>query len=195
VALFNRLLIIVLAVVVLVGALVSLLTTVGLIQPSSAAAAGPWFVDRLVPFTGLDTTTSAVAVGVCLALIVVAVLLLVLELRPNASEPQRITLKQDQLGRVTVRLDGLRTLADREAASVVGVLKARTEVAQESPGLRIACRATVDPKSSVPELTETLRERLKSAMEHHVGLTVSQVSVDTQVAPIAATAQRRRRVE
>jgi hypothetical protein len=195
VTLFNRLVIIVLAVVVLVGAVVTLLTTVGLIQPTQVAGAGSWFVDRLIPFAQQDAPTSAVTVGVCLVLILVAVLLLVLELRPGPREARRITLKEDAFGRVTVTLDGLRALADREAAAVAGVTRARSEVAQEPPGLRIACHVTVDPKSSVPELTETLRERLKSAVEHHVGLTVSHLSIDTRVASPVASSQRRRRVE
>jgi hypothetical protein len=38
-----------------------------------------------------------------------------------------------------------------------------------------------------------LRDRLKSAVEHHVGLPVAEVSVDTQVAPLAAPSKRRRR--
>jgi uncharacterized alkaline shock family protein YloU len=194
VALFNRLLIILLALVVLVTAIAALLTTLGVIQPVQLALAGSWFVDRLLPFTQLDPTTGTLTVGVCLVLIVLALLLLYLELRPGRREPRRITLKNDELGRVTVALDGIRQLADREASRVEGVVRARSQVEQEPPGLRIACRVSVDPASSVPEMTETLRERLKSAVEHHVGLVVSHISVDAQVAPLA-TNQRHRRVE
>jgi uncharacterized alkaline shock family protein YloU len=194
VALFNRLLIILLALVVLVTAIAALLTTVGVIQPVQLAVAGSWFVDRLLPFSQLDPTTGTLTIGVCLLLIVLAVLLLVLELRPGPRQARRITLKDDELGRVTVALDGLRALADREASRVEGVVKARSQVEQEPPGLRIACRVSVDPASSVPDMTQTLRERLKTAVEHHVGLKVSQVSVDAQVAPLA-TNQRHRRVE
>jgi hypothetical protein len=194
VALFNRLLIILLALVVLVTTIAALLTTLGLIQPVQLALAGSWFIDRLIPFTQLDPMTGTLTVGVCLVLIVLALLLLFLELRPGPREARRITLKDDDLGRVTVALDGLRTLANREATRVDGVLRARTQVEQEPPGLRIACRVSVDPASSVPDLTQTLRERLKAAVEHHVGLKVSHVSVDAQVAPLG-TNQRHRRVE
>jgi hypothetical protein len=193
-ALFNRLLIIVLAVVVLVVAIVSLLATVGLVQPAQVGWAGSWIVDRLVPLAELDPTSRTVSVGVCLLLIVVAVLLLVLELRQGPRETRRITLKDDELGRVTVAMDGLRELANREAVQVAGVTRARSQVEEDSPGLRISCQVSVDPAISVPEMTASLRERLKAAVEHHVGLSVTQVSVDARVAPLASN-QRHRRVE
>jgi hypothetical protein len=193
-ALFNRLLIILLALVLLVTALAALLTTLGVIQPAQLALAGSWFVDRVLPFSQLDPTTGSLTVGVCLVLILLALLLLFLELRPGPRESRRITLTDDDLGRVTVALDGLRELADREARRVEGVLTARSKVEQEPPGLRIACRVSVDPAISVPDMTQALRERLKTAVEHHVGLVVSHVSVDAQVARLA-TNQRHRRVE
>jgi hypothetical protein len=194
VALFNRLLIVLLAVLVLVAATAVLLTTVGVIQPGQFASAGSWFVDRLVPFTQVDPPTRSLTVGVSLALVVLALLLLFLELRPGPREARRITLKDDETGRVTVALDGLRQLADREAGRVEGVRRADSQVAEQPPGLRIACRVAVDPESSVPDLTQKLQVRLKEAVEHHVGLVVTQVSVDAQVAPLAPN-QRHRRVE
>jgi hypothetical protein len=194
VVLFNRLLIILLVLVVLVTAIATLLTTLGVIQPVQLALAGSWFVDRLLPFTQLDPTTGTLTVGISLLLIVLALILLFLELRPGAPRARRITLKDDDLGRVTVTLDGLRRLVDREASGVKGVLRARSQVDHEPPGLRIACRVSVDPASSVPDMTQLLRERLQAAVEHHVGLKVSHVSVDAQVAPLG-TNQRHRRVE
>jgi hypothetical protein len=194
VALFNRLLIILLAVVVLVAATAVLLTTLGMIQPGQLASAGSWYVDRLVPFTQLDPTTSGFTVGVCLALVVLALVLLFLELRPGPREAHRITLKDDEMGRVTVALDGLRQLADREAARIEGVTRAESRVEEQPPGLRVSCRVSVDPECSVPDMTQKLRERLKTAVEHHVGLVVTTISVDAQVAPLAPN-QRHRRVE
>jgi hypothetical protein len=192
-ALFNRLLAILLALVLLVTASAALLTTLGVLQPNQVAPAGSWFVDRLAPFTRFDATTSNLAVGIALALIVLALLLLVLELRQGPRRERRITLKEDAVGRVTVALDGLRELADREAGRVAGVLRARSQVEDQPAGLEIACRLTVDPECSVPDMTQELRERLKAAVEHHTGLVVTRVSVDADVAPLPAN-QRHRRV-
>jgi hypothetical protein len=192
--LFNRLLIIVLAVAVLAAAGAVLLITLGVMQPTQVAPAGTWLVDRLVPLTELDSTSRALALGVSAALIVLALLLLFLELRRGARAARQITLKEDALGRVTVTLDEVRRLADSEAGRVRGVTSARSRVAKDQPGLRISCRVSVDPASSIPDMSQELQERLKAAVEHHVGLAVTQVSVDAQVPPMA-TSRRYRRVE
>jgi hypothetical protein len=194
--LLNRLLIIVLALGLLVAASAVLLTALGVLQPALVAPAGQWFEDRLAPFTQLDPTLRSWTVGVCLVLLVIALMLLFLEVTVRARTPRRITLKEDAFGRITVALDGLRELTEREATQVPGVNTARSQVAEDTKGLKINCRVSVDPASSIPDMTQELRDRLKAAVEHHVGLPVAEVSVDTQVAPLAtAHKPRRRRVE
>ena len=193
-AAFNRVLIILLALVVLMTASAVLLTTLGVIQPTQVAPAGAWFVDRLMPFSQLGHTTWRRTVVISLALIVLALLLLLVGLREGTRAARRLTLKDDALGRVTVTLDGVRRLANREASRVAGVTGARSQVKKEAPGLRISCRVYVDTARSVPDMTQELRKRLKAAVEHHVGLAVTRVCVDAQEAP-RATAPRHRRVE
>ena len=193
-ALFNRILIILLSVVAIISAGAVLLTTLGLIQPSQAAASGSWVAERLLQFTQLDSTTWRSTVVVSLAIILLALALFVFELLPGRRAPRTITLRDDTAGKVTVALDGLRKLADREAGRVPGVVQARSDVAEDPPGLRIACRVAVDPSKSVPDMSEKLRERVKTSVEHHVGVAVTQVLVETSVSP-AATNRRPRRVE
>jgi hypothetical protein len=193
-ALFNRILIILLSVVIIVIAGAVLLTALGLLQPSQAAASGSWFAERLLQFTQLDSTTWRWTVVISVAILLLALLLFVVELLPGTRAPRTITLRDDKDGKVTVSLDGLRKLADREAGLVPGVVQARSDVAEEPPGLRIACRVSVDPSKSVPDTSEKLRERVKTSVEHHVGVAVTQVLVDTRVAP-TVTNRRPRRVE
>jgi hypothetical protein len=168
------------------------LTSLGVIDPAQLTPASPWFADRLVTFTQLDPTNRSLTLGVCLALIVVALLLLFLELRHGPRGVRQITLKEDALGRVTVALDEVRQLADHEAGRVPGVTRARSHVETEPPGLSISCRVSVDPASSIPDMTDELRKRLKAAVEHHLGLAVTQVSVDAQVPPMATNRRHRR---
>ena len=131
----------------------------------------------------------------CLGPIVVALVLLVFELRPEPRAAARITLKEDGNGRVTVPLDSVRALADWEAGHVAGVTRARSQVTEDANGLQILCRISVDPASSVPDLTQELQERVKAAVQHDVGLTVTQVSVDAQVTPAVTDRRPRRRVQ
>jgi hypothetical protein len=192
---FNRVLIIVVAIVLLVSAVAVLLTSTGVTQPAEAAPAGSWFVDRLTPFAQLDQVGWVWAIGVSVGLVVLAVLLLFVELRPGPQPPRRLILNDDESGRVTVALAGIRDLVDREASQVAGVKRARSQIDEAPGGLEVSCRISVDPTSSVPALTGELRERLKAAVEHHVGLAVTRVSVDADVAPLPSDRQHGRRLE
>jgi uncharacterized alkaline shock family protein YloU len=191
---FNRLLIILLALVLLVAAGGVLLTTLRVTQPAQLAPS-PWFADRLGPFTQLDPTLFGWTVGVCLVLIVVALVLLFLELRPEPRSPAHITLKEDGLGRVTVPLESVRKLVDWEAGHLAGVTRARSQVTEGADGVQILCRVSVAPASNVPDLTQELQERIKSAVQHDVGVAVTEVSVDAQVAPLVTDRRRQRRVQ
>jgi hypothetical protein len=193
VSLFNRLLIILFDLLLLVAAAAVLLTTLGVTQPEQLAPP-PWFADRLVPFTHLDSTSWTWTVGVSIVLLLVGLLLLFIELRPGPREAPRITLKQDGLGRVTVSRDGVRRLVDREAGQVAGVMEVRSDIKEDVAGLQILCRVSVDPTSSLPEVTQELQERLKTAVEHHLGRPVAAISVDAQVASLASDRRAGRRV-
>jgi hypothetical protein len=190
---FNRLLIILLDLLLLVAAGAVLLVTLGVTAPERLAPT-PWFVDRLVPFTQLDSTGWNWTVGVSLVLLLVGLLLLFFELRPGPREAPRIMLKQDGLGRVTVARDGIRHLVDREAGQVAGVMEVRSQVEEDAAGLRILCRLSVDPTRSMPEMIQELQERLKAAVEHHLGRPVAEVRVDAQVAPLVSDRGAGRRV-
>jgi len=166
-------------------------TSVG--TPIDAAALAR-VVDRLVLCRQLDPTLWSWVVGVCVVLLLVALLLLFIELRPGPRAAPRITLKQDGLGRVTVARDGVRELVNREAGLVAGEMEVRSHVEENPTGLRILCRTPVDPSNSVPEITRELQERLKAVVEHHLGRSVAEVSVDAQVAPLVSDRLPRRRV-
>jgi len=182
--LFNRLLIILASLIILVSAAMVLLVTLGAFAPADLAPSA-WFQDRLTPYAHLDSTTSNWTVGISIAVIVASLLLLGLELWPRSSGPRRLVIKQDGLGQVTMTRNSIRDIVNWEASQTEGVMEAQSRVADESDGLRIFCRVTLDPEADAPEVTQTLQERIKNSVEHHVGRHVSHVAIDTQVAPLA----------
>jgi hypothetical protein len=190
---FNRVLIILLDLLLLVATGAVLLVSLGLAQPGQLAPTA-WFSDRLLGFTQLDVASWGWTVGVSGVLFLLGLLLLVLELRPPPREEPQVLLKQDGLGRVTVTRDGVRELVSREAGRVAGVMEVRPQVEENSKGMRILCRTSVDPAASVPELTRELQERVKAAVEHHLGRRVTEVRVDAQLEPLGGLGRRARRV-
>jgi hypothetical protein len=185
---FNRVLVVLLAVALLVGVVAVLLVSLGGARPADLAPA-PWFADRLGPFAGLDGGVWTWTVGVCVALGVAAVLLLVLELRPGRRAEPRLTLKRDGLGAVTVTRSSVNRVVDHEAGLVPGVTEVHSRVDEGERGLRVVCRVAVEPTADIPALTAALQERVKAALEHSVGRPVAEVRVDAHVpAPRAVPA-------
>jgi Family of unknown function (DUF6286) len=190
VRLFNRLLLILLALGLVVAAGAVLLVAL-VLAPPEALAPAPWFADRLAPFAGLDPVAWGWTVGVGLALLLLGLLLLVLELRPGPREEPRLTLKRDGLGTVTVTRSGVQKVVEREAGQVAGVMEVRAQLQDSGQGLHVLCRVAVDPAADIPALTEAVQARVKAAVEHAVGRPVAEVRVDAQVAPLGGAPRGR----
>jgi uncharacterized alkaline shock family protein YloU len=188
--LFNRLLLVLLALGLAVAAGAVVLVALGLAPPAALAPA-PWFADRLAPFAGLDPGAWGWTVGVGLALVLLGLLVLVLELRPGPREEPRLTLKRDGLGTVTVTRSGVRKVVEREAGQVAGVVEVHSQLQDSERGLHVVCRVAVDPAADIPALTEELQARVKAAVEHAVGRPVAEVRVDAQVEPLGGAPRGR----
>jgi uncharacterized alkaline shock family protein YloU len=178
--LLNRAIVTLLAVFVLVAAGLVLLVIVGLVRPDQLAL-GSWLRDGLALLTQRERPEREWALALSLTLLPLSLLILLLELRPRRRKEAAVLLKQDESGRVTVAREGVQELATREATRVEGVLAARSQVTDGQGGLRVLCRVSIDPTANVPRLCEEIQERVKTAVEHHLGRPVAEVSV--QVAP------------
>ncbi|MCM8749672.1 alkaline shock response membrane anchor protein AmaP [Thermomicrobiaceae bacterium CFH 74404] len=181
---FNRLLALVVSALLVIVAGAVLLVMLGLAEPASLSPA-PWFTDRLEDFAALTGSDRAWTITVAAVLLVVGLSLFVLELLPGRREPPRLTVRQDGMGRVTVDRRAVQDLVSWEAAQVEGVREVRSHLIEGRDGLRVHCQVSVDPETSVPELTDTLQQRVKTAVERHLGRAVAAVQVDAQVAPLA----------
>lgn len=181
---FNRLLALVVSALLVIAAGAVLLVMLGLTEPASLAPA-PWFTDRLEEFAALTGNDRGWAIAIAVLLLLVGLVLFVLELLPGRREPPRLTVRQDGMGRVTVDRRAVQDLVSWEAAQVEGVREVRSHLIEGRDGLRLHCQVSVDPETSVPELTDTLQQRVKTAVERHLGRAVAAVQVDAQVAPLA----------
>lgn len=186
---FNRVLIVLLSLATGIAAVAVLLVTLGAVEPVQLAPT-VWLRERLEPFTSLSEANQAWTIGVCTALLLIALALLVLELKPPARRDKQMVLRDDTLGRVTVSRDGVAELARREAARIAGVWEFEPEVFEDSRGLRIRGRASLDPESNVPALAELVQERVKASVEQHLGRPVADIQVETQLTPLAGGKQR-----
>jgi hypothetical protein len=184
----NRVLVILFAILVLAASTLVLIVTLGIISPQQLGI--PFLSDVLQPFADLQGNDQILAIAIAAALLILALVLLVAELTPPSRDP-KVTIKDDELGRVTVSEDGMRRLANREAGQVPGVMEVRSEVDQDKQGIKVRSRVSVDPASDVPQLTDEVRERVKGALERHLGREVVEVAVDAQIEPLDSSKRRR----
>jgi hypothetical protein len=184
----NRALAIVIALLVLAAAALVLVVSAGLVSPQQIGI--PLLADVLAPFAELQPPEQWWAVGVAALLLVLALILLIAELTPPERD-SKLTVKEDELGRVTVFQSSLRKLANREAGQVPGVLESDAEVDQSKHGFEVRSRVSIDPASDVPQLAEEVRERVKAALERHLGREVKEVTVSAQLEPLSGKKQRR----
>jgi hypothetical protein len=187
----NRLLLILLSLVALIGSVAVLLVTLGLAEPAMLAPS-PWFRNQMETFTDLESMTWNWTVGITSAVTLISLLLLVLELRPGPRKPSRLVVRRDGLGQVTMRRDSIRDLVNWEVAQISGVMEVQSHMVEDPDGLRIHCRVSLDPQANASEVAKALQERIKAAIEQHVGRHVSQVTVDTQLAPLTERRSGRR---
>jgi uncharacterized alkaline shock family protein YloU len=184
----NRVLAIVLALLVLAAAVLVLIVGVGLVSPQQIGI--PLLADVLAPFAELEPPELWWLIGAAALLMVLALILLVAELTPPERD-HKLTVKEDELGRVTVSQSSLRKLANREAGQVPGVLESDSELDESRQGLEVRSRVSVDPSSDVPQLADQVRERVKAALERHLGREVKEVTVSAQLEPLSGKKQRR----
>lgn len=181
---FNRLLLILLSLAAIAAAVVVLLLTFG-VEANSLASWWDWLERRLQPFEDLDDTGQVWAAAISIAVIVAGLILLVLEIpKPGRRPEPRMTLQSGGLGRVTVTRMGVQELASREAHMVDGVREFQSQVGEDRDGLHIRGRASVDPQANLPDVARQVQERVKGAVEQHLGVKVADVAVDAQLQPL-----------
>jgi len=187
--LFNRLLIIVVDLILLTAASLTLLLTLGLVQPTQLP-----FPDAQRLAAMIESAPSAVIAQATVAAVIVAFFCLVLlyfELRPTGQRrPKKIAIKRDALGLVTVTLQSVEELASHEASRLEGVMEASARALPDREGLKLFCMLSVSPEARVDQLASQAQARIQEAVQRYLGRNVKEVAVHAQIAPL----EERRRV-
>ncbi len=176
----NRVLVSLISLIMIVVAGILLLVTLDALTPSQLAPRG-WLRDRLIELTNVSGTDLAWAIGILAAVLVLGLLLFVAEFRSLSTSNSRMTVTESERGTVTIREESVRKIVDYEARNISGVIDSSTKVQERDHAVAIDCHATIEPGRNIPGLTQELQERIKAAVEHHLGRPVSAVDVETNV--------------
>ncbi|GAC1556342.1 MAG: hypothetical protein NVS2B7_31950 [Herpetosiphon sp.] len=189
---FNRILVIVLDLLLVVGAVVVLLVTLGMLAPAQllTSALSDTIVSQwLTSFMRMSPNATFLTIVSTVVSILVGLLLLGAELRPRR-ELQTITIRQDGLGSVTVGLASVRDLITYTAAQFTEVLQVQPQISTTERGLLIRCRTALMPEASIPDVSAALQAAIKQAVEQHLGMKVTQVVLQAQLEPLTGVANR-----
>lgn len=185
---FNRILVILGILLLLMGCSTILLMTLGMWDPEQMMPS-PWH-QIFTPLTQLEGTNCWSVVGVCVGLLCLGICLLFMEVVPHSMKKSTVTVKKDHLGHITASLTSIQDLVNREAGKIEGVLESSTTVQESSDGLHLHCRLTVTPQASANSLGPQVQERAKEVVEHYLGKNVVGIHIQTQMAPLDKNTSR-----
>ncbi len=185
---FNRIVVILLALLLLIGSVIILLVTYGAIPPQQALPGGlvnTPFGQWVASFAQMGPNSTLLTTVIALVVALVSLFLLLAELRPSRGAPSTIVVRDDGLGRVSVRASSVHDLILHTASTIPEVLQIYPRVDTHPDGVNIHCRTSLTPEANVPEVCSLLQNRTKDAVERYLGMTVSSVAVDAQLEPLS----------
>jgi len=174
---FNRILVIVAAVVVLAGALITLLVASG--ATSANVLPYDWFHSALQRAADATGGSRAGVLAVTSVLLMGMIGLLYFELA-RYHRPGLLIVKSTDEGTTAIDYESVRVLAEKAAATARNVREVKCGVSGAADGLVISCRSTVAMGSNIPEVNADIQQRTKEAVEGTIGLPVAFVDVKTK---------------
>ncbi len=139
---------------------------------------------RLLSLEAVIDTISALRYGWPFALIAfsVALIFFVLSLRLLMAnflrdKPTSTLLKATELGTIRVSVNTLDTLAQKAVRVFNEVKDVKSLIVPEPDGVRIQLKVTIMPDVNMPELTQSLQQKVKEYVENVSGITVKEVRI------------------
>lgn len=174
---FNRVVVVIIALAVAAGAIITVLVTAGAITPG--ALPYNWFESSLQRAADATSGSAAAIIVVSIAVVLGMIVLLVFEVRPLRRRALLLISSKNE-GITTIDKESVRVLAERTAAAGDYVRDAECDVDEIVGGLFISCRAKLSMGCNVPEASAEVQSKVKEAVEQFAGLPVAQVNVKAE---------------
>ncbi|MBE0480891.1 MAG: alkaline shock response membrane anchor protein AmaP [Dehalococcoidia bacterium] len=173
---FNRIVVIILALVFLAAAIITLLVTFEVLAPDFLPAG--WFESQLESAAG---ATGGLLAAIIAAAVVLALLMLALLLREFMPSGERrremMVVGSTEEGEVAVDQQSVRMLAEKSAASSRNVRDVTCDVNETRGGLIVSCNAALAPGTNMQEFSDEAKGRIKEAVEQGTGMEVVKVNL------------------
>lgn len=182
---FNRLLVVLIALLALAGAVVIVLVATEAADPDFLPNA--WFLPQLAALSGFDGSRLAITLATSMAVGVLMLFLIYAELKPKARYGRPLTISSSPDGDLTIDEDSVKYLAEKTGVAnrQVAAIDCRVHQANgngrnaEVPAtVAIDCYPKVAFGANLQEVRDDLQHRIRDTVEKLTGLTVARVSVD-----------------
>lgn len=174
---FNRVVVVIASLIILVGAVITLVVATGLNTLYSLVYR--WFQPQLQAIADATGGSAAGIIIVSVAVILIMIGVLFLEFKP-AHQPSYLLISSTELGITTIDKDSVCLLAEKTALNVHSVHDIRCNITKSVGGLVISCRPSVALGSDVAEVGTELQAKIKETVERLTSLTVIKVDIKTK---------------
>ena len=181
VTIFNRVAVVIVALLILAGAVITSLVASGASTPDIL----PYFEAQLqvvADATG-GTTVSIIVISILVALAMLAIL--IVELDP-LREPRPLLVSSTEEGVITIDLNSICVLAEKTASLIHNVQHVKCYTKETSGGLLISCRSSVLLGTNLVEVGTELQSSIKETVEQLTGLSVANVDIKIKYQPVDA---------
>jgi uncharacterized alkaline shock family protein YloU len=172
---FNRTVVILLALAIGGAAVVTVLLVAGTLGFNNLP--GGWFEPQIEWLADASGGLKALVVTVSVFAALIMLLLAVAELRVRGREARFLISSQDE-GTATVTRSSVRSLVQHVGKGIRSINDIECRVGEKDNGLAIVCTASVAMGANLPELGNQLRSDVKRLAEELTGLPVKHVAVN-----------------
>jgi len=178
---FNRVFTIVIALIILMGAVIVLLVTFRAVPPNFLPYS--WWSGQLEGLTQIKGGDLAIAIGVGIVVAVGMIVLLIFEALPRGGG-RPLLIRSDEEGAVTIHPESICLLANNVGLMIHNVRHIDNNIASVGEGLVIKNKSVIALGANVPQVGAELQSRIKEAIEESTSLPVSRVIVNARYEPV-----------
>ena len=173
ISVFNRLVVIVVALAILAGAIITIGAATHAWPPE---VLGGWLGPQLARASAAPASTRVgiTAIGVVIAAAMIG--LLMVELVPNRASIVH-TLSVTQEGTASIENESLCLLAERTGETVHGVQDMQCYIRERNGNLTVRGRAVVSLGANLLEVNPELKSKIRDSIEQLTGLSVETVNI------------------
>jgi len=173
-SIFNRIVVVVIALVILVGAVIIFSVAAEVITPDILPHT--WLEPQLQSISNATGARAGYIIAITVVAALVMIVILLAELIP-LNKPATLLINSTESGISTIDVDSVCILAEHTGATIRNVRGVKSSIRQSTEGLLISCRTSAALGSNLLELETELRNRLSETIEQLTSLPVARVDI------------------